>query len=211
MMNYVFNQLEINCYCEANLAFVKELIFKTNEKGNQIFTMGKFMPKPVTDNQAYIEDWCRSVWGTQNDVHDCIISQDRDCLSIQYVTDWHSNRNWVDNFIRYLNNWCLSTRIKSDCLCLILQYKCFELALNKGSLVFWTKGETWEKENTYKSLNEFVGCLDFDTSYDLFTKKKEFRANYGKYIYYESDISRFERNLPVDIENRRAEGDELPF
>jgi hypothetical protein len=211
MTNYVFNQLEITYLSEKQLAFVKELLFKTHENGNQIFTMEKFMPKPVTDNQAYIEDWCRSVWGTKNDVHDCFIKQDSECFSIQYVTDWRSNRNWVDNLLRFLNNWCLSNLTQNDCFGIIIRYKYFELALNKGNSVFWTSDKRYDNDIAYNSLNEFVECVDFDTSFDLFSKMKEFQTIYGKYLYFEHDVSKLERNLPVSNENRPVEGDKFPI
>jgi len=153
----------------------------------------------------------RSVWGTKNDVHDCLISQDHECFSIQYVTDWRSNRNWVDNFFRFLYNWCLSTRTENFSLGLIIQYKYFEFALNRGNSVFWTSGYKMGTDISYNSINEFVKCIDFDTAYDLLTKMKEFRTVHGKYLYFEHDVSYMEKNIPVSYEDRPVQGDTFPI
>lgn len=209
-MNYVFNRLEITCRSENQMAFIKELLFTTDKDGNQVFTMERFLPKPTTGNQAYIEEWCRSVWGTMNDAHDCFITQECDSLSIQYATDWRSNRPWVDNLLRYLQGWYLFACPENECLELFIKYKYFELALDKGNSVFWTPREI-VMDTTYKQWKEFMSCVDFDTMYELLTKKKALRTIYGNHTYYDYHINRLERNIPVEFQYEEVEYDDLPF
>lgn len=208
--NYVFNHLEIICKDEIKMAKIKDLLIKENcKKDNLSFTMEKFLPKPASDTKTYVDDWCRSVWGTAHDVHDSIIAQKEGYLSIRYATDWHSNLYWVHSLLRFVDKMSHYGNFM-DVREPMVKYKYFELAMDKGYSTVWIPGYDISGTN-YKSLTEFAKCIEFDDLSMLVDKKKEFRSKYGEVRYIDFELDCIERGIPISKSYNNGEYDDLPF
>jgi len=107
MADYVNNRLIITCKDSEIKNKIKKMIFRNNEKNEQIFTMTKLLPVPegLSENPGYTEygyDWCCAVWGTKWDVIYNKITESGDSYIFNYDTAWDPNVLWVKALCRYI-------------------------------------------------------------------------------------------------------------
>lgn len=107
MADFIRNTLTITCKNNEIKNKIKKMIFRTNDKNEQEFSMTKLLPVPegISENPGYSEygyDWCCTVWGTKWDARYGRIFESGDTIIIYYDTAWDPNIPWVDTLCRYI-------------------------------------------------------------------------------------------------------------
>jgi len=151
MADFVYNTLTITCNDIEIKNKIKKMLFKTNMKNEQVFSMTNLLPVPdgISKNPDYTEyDWCCSVWGTKWDAMHSWFFESGNSTIIHYDTAWDPNIPWIETLCRYIRCASHSFENKEPIKISVTHFYCQEYE-DIGNELKWTPREGFSLiENT---------------------------------------------------------------